>query len=236
MPYALGFDGVNDYVSLTDVSDLTGDNWSFYLEAKPSTFPTTGNKAICSGDGLDLHEMIRFTHSGQTIGVRQQNTFTEYGPGTDFSDFVRIFIDCVAGTARVYINDNDVGAWSGTTFYRMIWLGGAIRGVGETNYFAATQVKKLKMVQSGVVVQDFDATASSHLAGTPTLKNLALGGADALGTNMPTDGSAWVINELPSVYADLDLRNQVLSSVYFRYRYKKSNISSIAFCGFRCRY
>ena len=37
----------------------------------------------------------------------------------------------------------------------------------------------------------WDATASSHAAGTPVLTD-TIGGNDATGVNMPTDGSAWV--------------------------------------------
>tara|TARA_R110000772_G_scaffold24212_3_gene64125 strand:- start:1300 stop:2391 length:1092 start_codon:yes stop_codon:yes gene_type:complete len=60
----------------------------------------------------------------------------------------------------------------------------------------------------------FDATASSHAAGTPILTD-TIGGNNATGVNMPTDGSAWVDlgGSGISITTDFDVRYSIESSL-----------------------
>ena len=69
----------------------------------------------------------------------------------------------------------------------------AMRGFSNSSYRTKVAIRRCYLVSSdGVTItNNWDATASSHAAGTPILTD-TIGGNDATGANMPTDGSAWL--------------------------------------------
>lgn len=175
MAWALQFDGVNDYAVMAAIIQLTGD---FEVELKFKLGATAGTSA----------QVLR-TQAGQNQWIgRYQSKHTLYWGG-------------INRQAEIMLVDTDYTYIITRISNSVEWkINGASKGFAVNandlylrDIFKTTigQIEYLKVTDNTIVIHNLDATASSHAAGTPVLTD-TIGGNNATGVNMPTDGSAWV--------------------------------------------
>lgn len=182
MAWALRFDGVNDYADIASPIDLTADfNIEFILNLSSSRndgfmeLSTSTNNFF----GKLSNNTVFCRLGGQTLSY--SGGASVGGSGVKFK-WVR-----VGSTLTAYLNDVQVAQSSsftgGSTLNRIGRLQGGSNLDGQLLLISGTD--------SNGVSFNLDATASSHTAGTPILTD-TIGGNNATGVNMPTDGSAWI--------------------------------------------
>ena len=195
MVWVLQFKGVNDSATapLVATSPYTPDGFEFkfkimFNDFAPNNFRLAvelGKNGAGFGVGLRPDGQFRvrirngeFTVGAGALGVEYEFIFTQAsGGGTRAVDVT------VNGTPLI---SNNV---SNTTYDNTWLLIGADNRGGNTEidfYYASWQ--DLTTPANNAL---WDATASSHTAGTPILTD-TIGGNNATGVNMPTDGSAWI--------------------------------------------
>lgn len=186
MAWALIFDGSNDYLTISDAS--IGPSTPFEIEWRgtvPANFArvfgrTTGNN----------HRLLIFNSSNEvrltdSAGINATFTAPAYIK-TDYNTF--LFVRDALDNVSFFLNGvfvSTVIGFSGSITPNQIGRNGSGVNVTKGN------TEFLRFSIGGVLTYNWDATTSSHAAGTPILSDI-VSGNDATGVNMPTDGSAWV--------------------------------------------
>ena len=195
MAWALQFDGVNDVAtSSSTLVKSTAYEFLFKFTYKENGYicaPFAGRGiGITNANVIDIYGSSQqvFFNIGTTISVGDQLEvrflWTDNGNSTyelnlqvnindaGFSGNLSVYIGSKTFSALIADRTMDFGRRPNTVFTSVDWL-----------FF--------KYIEAGVTLNNWDATASSHAAGTPILTD-TVGGNDATGVNMPTDGSAWI--------------------------------------------
>ena len=195
MAWAVQTDGVNDQLKTTSTwipTDL--DNWSVEILARRDS----GNLNAVLFASSDFNDGI-YIHANTDGGNDNLGFFVGGVPlvaeGTGFNVdglFHEIVLNCVAGVFEVIVDSVSYGtATKGATTFS---IGGVYFGVRRTmNSWMAMSLQYATLTDSNTPSNSrlYDATSSSHGAGTPILTD-TIGGNNATGVNMPTDGSAWI--------------------------------------------
>ena len=187
MAWALKFDGANDYLPVTTITIPA--SIPFEIEFRLSfgadyarVFGTSISPSRSRCLIFYSTQTVRFTDS---VGVSAEFTAPTYTK-TDKNTFK--LVRDASNNADFYLNDVLVGtvsSFSGAFSINQI-------GKNSTSFYtAASELEYLNFTINGVNGPFYDATVSSHAAGTPVLTDTATGN-DASGVNFPTDGSAWV--------------------------------------------
>lgn len=185
MTWALQFDGVNDYLTVS-LSNPISANQPFEIEVR-ATVPSNYSRPFGSSAGNSSRLLIfnstnevRLTDS---FGVSVSFVAPSYTK-TDFNTFK--FIRDSSNNVSFYLNDVFVStkALSGAFAVNQI-------GRQSTSGYTKGDIEFIRFNEGGTDTNYWDATASSHAAGTPILID-TIGGNNATAVNMPTDGSAWV--------------------------------------------
>ena len=192
MAWALQFDGVNDYVSFSSSLARTEVLWE--LEVKFKYLGVSGGFLPLISDGsfstyirmqpnLNLAQnYVRFRVGATNITVALSVSFFD-------ANYHTIKFICGVGGTDIYV---DGGFESTIAHTSAIGAMNRIGSVGSQYGYAEIEYAKYYDQSSGnVLIHNWDATASSHAAGTPVLTD-TIGGNSATGVNMPTDGSAWL--------------------------------------------
>jgi hypothetical protein len=188
MTWALKFDGANDYATFTPVSfvgDCTVIIDCVSLDGVISGAiigKSSGSGNSWYGDPLtnNLFEW-ELTLRG---GTRAPITYT---PIIDKQ--IEITLD-VTGLTKTHTIDGNTNSTTTTNNTGAM----VFEEFGRTNtgFYPSIAIIRCRIFNSSsVLVHDWDATLSSHAAGTPILTD-TVGSNNATGVNMPTDGSAWV--------------------------------------------
>ena len=187
MAWALKFDGANDYLPVTTITipASTPFEIEFRLSFGADYARVFGTSIFSSRSRCLIFystQTVRFTDS---VGVSAEFTAPTYTK-TDKNTFK--LVRDASNNADFYLNDVLVGtvsSFSGAFSINQI-------GKNSTSFYtAASELEYLNFTINGVNGPFYDATVSSHAAGTPVLTDTATGN-DASGVNFPTDGSAWV--------------------------------------------
>tara|TARA_R110000772_G_scaffold67595_1_gene150082 strand:- start:847 stop:2067 length:1221 start_codon:yes stop_codon:yes gene_type:complete len=192
MAWALQFDGVNDYAEVTP-TQLHSQTGRIEYEYLLDLFFSFGQSQVRLLGNSNSTGYLFITSTGVTIRYGSSN-----GSQVDISvtipfddDYHLIKITRLNDDYKIYV-DGDLG---GTATSQQAAEGTTISNVGRigTTVTPITKIKSIifKDTIGGTDLFNWDATASSHAAGTPILTD-TVGGNDATGVNMPTDGSAWV--------------------------------------------
>ncbi|HHZ94209.1 MAG TPA: hypothetical protein EYN67_01335, partial [Flavobacteriales bacterium] len=192
MAWALIFDGVNDYATITteDLHTEVGrTTFEYEIFAAPdvdqSTFRILGNPGAFTGQFSILTTGVQIRLGG--AGASQVTI-----------PYVQVF-DGLYHTYKIRRDGNDYSflideVEVATTTSSAATGGNGVQYIGRVSgNFTHTNIGYIIFRDSiaGTELFNWDATASSHAAGTPVLLDIT-GGNDATGVNMPTDGSAWV--------------------------------------------
>jgi Uri superfamily endonuclease len=189
MAWALQFDGVNDYAS-RDTADLFHQNLTQYaIKARL--------KETSSGSNYLIGQLASFNGY---VTIRNDGTVrVKYGSTTVSFSFTRPTINTYydfevqrdGNTHRLYINEILQDTKSSSATNSSTNLGVIGRSSGSVSGFELEYLELYDAPTSGSLLYNYSATASSHAAGTPVLTD-TVGGNNATGVNMPTDGSAWI--------------------------------------------
>jgi len=97
------------------------------------------------------------------------------------------------GEAAVYTDGVKTTATNASNTDHNTTLTSSALFTDNTTTFMQCKIQYVKLINgdTSANIANWDATASSHAAGTPILTD-TVGGNDATGINMPTDGSAWI--------------------------------------------
>lgn len=186
MAWALQFDGVDDYLVLSDPHLIDFNNnieVEFKLRYPDRTTIILGTETLTSS-------FIAWRSNG-ILRIYDGSSLIDVNLGLVFDSIPKIRVVINGGSADFYVDDafhsnrdlsslsvfnfNSVGKWGSNTYY--------IEGLFE--YF------KVADLTTSANSFNLDATASNHGTGQPVLTD-TIGGNDAQGQNFPTDGSAWV--------------------------------------------
>lgn len=189
MAWAQRYDGVNDY-SLFASAVVIPASTPFVLE----TFIKHDITAtlILAGNTASANTQFYTSNAGVYVRLRDDAQVLKlYGTGGNLvaGEYNKITLERDAGnTVTLSINDTPAGSNTGVTgaftFDELNKMSGVVAG-------ATCDYQYLKIDINGTPTLNLDATASSHTAGTPILTD-TIGGNNATGVNMPTDGSAWI--------------------------------------------
>lgn len=195
MAWAVETDGVNDYlVSSTSWVPTDLDNWNLKIRAR--RLSGTGNRVLFTNSDFDdgMYINANTGGSGDNLscfigGVPIFAPLTGFNTDRLFHD---IEVDCVSGVIELIVDTVSYGTASrgGLSLSRnKIWFGNR----AGTSSWMHQQTEYVDLTDSNTPSNSryYDATASSHAAGTPILTD-TIGGNNATGFNMPTDGSAWI--------------------------------------------
>tara|TARA_R100000951_G_scaffold14069_1_gene11019 strand:- start:182 stop:1237 length:1056 start_codon:yes stop_codon:yes gene_type:complete len=195
MAWAVETDGVNDYlVSSTSWVPTDLDNWNLKIRAR--RLSGTGNRVLFANSDFDdgMYINANTGGSGDNLscfigGVPIFAPLTGFNTDRLFHD---IEVDCVSGVIELIVDTVSYGTASrgGLSLSRnKIWFGNR----AGTSSWMHQQTEYVDLTDSNTPSNSryYDATASSHAAGTPILTD-TIGGNNATGFNMPTDGSAWI--------------------------------------------
>lgn len=185
MAWALQFDGINDRADFSEIT-LSGDFTIVFtgvrFESLSSNHFIIGHSSITSSWVGKFNNSFRARINGQdailptppSTGIDYDITVSRVGTTVTISEPTLGSGTAFNGTDAVF---NQLGRFQ----TRDDWLfDGRVQIVSVTN---------------STVNRNWDASASSHAAGTPLIPVCltdTIGGNNATGVNMPTDGSAWV--------------------------------------------
>lgn len=192
MASALQFDGVNDYCSILSQllhTEIGRTTFEYEIYAAPdidqSTFRVFGNSGTFAGQFSILTTGVQIRLGG--AGASQVNI-----------PYVQVF-DGLYHTYLIRRDGNNYSLLIDGILVASTTSAAATGGNGVTllgrvsGNYTHTNVGYITFRNSigGTALFNWDATASSHAAGTPILTD-TVGGNNATGVNMPTDGSAWL--------------------------------------------
>lgn len=194
MAWALQFDGVNDYASSSVVVPKPiGDS---YLEIDVIFDSiTVGTETFLAWIGPNGAQ-------GIGISVRYDGRIVYYGRGNSIGSASYLAVAGERHTLRLEHTSNVyIGYFDGVEVGRFNNIAadsdsdGFFFGKTPTSAVGNDAFSLVSCVWVDVSTpsnnRTYDPTASSHAAGTPVLTD-TIGGNNATGVNMPTDGSAWV--------------------------------------------
>ena len=195
MAFALRFDGVND--SAQTVTIVKASEWELHGEFIYKELGFVGFFGGGRGFGIESN------NSRFTFYAPAQQVFYSIGSSVAVDDDIKfklIWTDNGNGTYELncQLNINDAGftgnlsvAIGSKTFSAL--LPDTRLDLGRRPYTIYTAVDWLNVqyIESGITLNNWDADSSSRGVGTPVLTDI-IGGDDATGINMPTDGSAWI--------------------------------------------
>ena len=181
MAWALLFDGVNDYVQTgTPLNLAVGDTLTVKAKAN------SGSNYSLVGVELNTTNMIELRPEGVKIRLDSSLSYILSGGGyikPPIGVYFVVELERISSSLYECRLDGVVIGQIASSLGFIINIFGAIRKIysfdGEIEY-----------VKNGTVSY-WDAAASNHGAGTPILID-TVGGNNATGVNMPTDGSAWL--------------------------------------------
>ena len=178
MAWALQFDGVNDYAKLATPVDFTGD---FSLEIDCDIHPATseGFLELSTSTNNFFGKLSNNTWYCRMAGSTVTFNFTPVA-GRQTILWARVGSTITAHVDGVLKLSTTFTAGSSFDLYGRLQGGNNIAG----NLYGM-------VITDPTGTYNYDPTASSHAAGTPILTD-TIGGNNATGFNMPTDGSAWV--------------------------------------------
>lgn len=190
-PWALQFDGVNDYVLFDTQVNESSTQWRLEWRAKPDD-SGTAKRVIGKISGSTDYITTRHTSTEEKFTAEFNNVVYDITGGikvTDDGEFHDLKIVANGTQLEYFVDGISQGTVTGSpVFEDMDCIG---RG-GSSYYEGQIEYMRYYDTSSGDVLKfNWDATASSHTAGTLVLTD-TIGGNNATGVNMPTDGSAWV--------------------------------------------
>lgn len=186
MSWVIQTDGVNDYLSITQVG-LVGDFKLVFTDFRFIGDPAVGFGAIIGRVSASNNFFItRDTDKWQLRinGVDANFTFVNVPPSQTRETLT---IERIGSNATLTFGGNNSTVACGT-------------GTFDFDGFGRVNTTLLKDIEYGIIeafdststlIHKWDATPSNHGSGTPLLLD-TVGSNDATGVNMPTDGSAWV--------------------------------------------
>jgi len=190
MAWALQFDGVNDYATLD--STVSFANTGEYLIEIKIKIDATPVNSINSVLWFDLSNYFYYRTSNELF-------FWQFG-GSNRS-VSALTGDVLGKVVTVYLKQDAAGAKSievvggntsaEFTSLRTFDFNQFVRDGNWELDGGILEVIIYSDLARTTIINHWDATSSSHAAGTPVLVD-TISGNDATGVNMPTDGSAWV--------------------------------------------
>jgi hypothetical protein len=191
MAWALQFDGVNDYVSTSsDLSFTTTQEYAIEIKFK-----------IDLSTSKDIHILFRGNNTNYLYYRVSTNAFLWKVAGSNVSisvpsasvlgvDSTIIVRQANTGSKTMeFVGLPEGGPFTALRTFLLSGFGNGGNGWPLDGYIQEASV----YTDTSLItkVNKWDATASSHAAGTPILTD-TIGGNNATGVNMPTDGSAWL--------------------------------------------
>ena len=188
MAWAIIADGVNDVMNLaSEVSKSTTDEYTIVIRFKVDASPTGSVLPILYKDSGNYfyyrvsNTRFVWSFSGSTAQL------TGVPLAAVSSGFVEVELSkAVSGSQTITFDGNSATFGGARAFSFNKFFDGFDRFEGQVE-----SVVIYSDLTKTNVINNWDATASSHAAGTPVLTD-TIGGNNATGVNMPTDGSAWI--------------------------------------------
>ena len=205
MAWVLKFDGGNDY-ALADFAESMSQSFTIKIRFRSSDLTTDARLfaltrgasrplvAIGTGTSAATRDNIRFFFAtdGNVEEISYITTDAEAAPfGDNLFHELEVFFD--NGALSIVLDGGSsvsIGSYTPADYtVEQISLGAIYRT--SPSAFLECDIEYVQV--SGDIDYDWDATASSHAAGTPRLLNTLDGSGltDAFTFFMPTDGSAW---------------------------------------------
>jgi hypothetical protein len=198
MAWALLFDGVNDYltfpVAVGNGVGVAGDDnqhWELVITQDLLQSSTYVYRPIESSTVSRVEVLFRVSDGLVRFVSPTSGTYQWAGTGINSDVNQEIKFIKPAGVRRLdlYVNGVFFASDTGGDNSCLFDVYGKNSGAGYVSG-NLTQLKFTDFITSAND-RNFDPTASSHAAGTPILTD-TIGGNNATGVNMPTDGSAWI--------------------------------------------
>jgi hypothetical protein len=197
MAWALIFDGVNDNVQVGSALVL-GANFKFTILLKTDSDVTSEQWIIghWNDNVSDRSVALRVVGGQLQSFISSNGTTTDTGPTFSISSNTIHTIELEKVGAILSLNVDSGTAATAAVFSGAVHSPTSLTRFGckNTNIpsdFMGMELQTMTLEISSVIDNAWDATASSHAAGTPVLTD-TVGANNATGVNMPTDGSAWV--------------------------------------------
>lgn len=188
MVWALRFDGLNDYCSIATPSSyhqsLTQYRWYCKLIRNNS------DSLYIVGRTNNFESGIRVTDSSVRVRYGSSSvTFSGLSIPVSTNE-LEIEVQRDGNTHELFINNVSQGTLSSsaTSTTTVNTIGRAASNYGDMDLIL---MELYDAPSGGSLISSYNATSSGHGVGTPVLVE-TVGGNNATGFNMPTDGSAWV--------------------------------------------
>lgn len=179
MAWALQFDGVNDYAVFSEVSLDADFNITLTFKT-PSALLTQ----VIIGKQLNTADFIAIFSDG-TLGVKISNvSLLPRITGIIASTVYTLNVVRISGNVTASIVSGDSRVYSNTGHFTLDQLGS-----GGSSFNFGGYMEKLAI--DSVINLDAAASDHSNTGAQPVLID-TIGGNNATGVNMPTDGSAWI--------------------------------------------
>ena len=188
MALALQFDGVNDHLTRATPDSYNGNLTNYRWVAR-----------AIRDSSSNLYFIGRVGSFNDYISQQSSVFRIRYGSSTvSWNATVPVSTNEVEWTVTRNGNTHELfidGVSQGTV--SSSGTSSAVKGyIGRANNSNTAAIKLIKMQlwdanEGGSLLSNYDATTSSHAAGTAVLTD-TVGGNNGTGVNMPTDGSAWV--------------------------------------------
>jgi len=193
MAWALQLDGANDFCTIEETSIPQGEDGSVRILFRLSSTATARN---VFGNIGNNNSIFRVANTMSSVLVKPES-----GVGHTLNYITPLVID----TWYDYTLTKTNGVWDviDTQTQSSVLTGASsvddtemkihqlFRRRTKEYFHGDVQILEVAAVSTTVNNRGWDATTSNHGAGTPVLVD-TIGGNDATGVNMPTDGSAWI--------------------------------------------
>ena len=193
MAWALQFDGVNDRATATTVPSIP-NGFVFKARVRLNSAPVGNFNTYISIGPSNEEASFGFTQSGVFRFVLR-NTSINTTQAWNIGQWYELEISQPSGGGFRVIDAKIDGLVVGSQNKPSPDLTGAGFVFGESSSQVSANIDiewvEYTELASGAGNAYWDATSSSHAAGTPILTD-TIGGNDATGVNMPTNGSAWI--------------------------------------------
>jgi len=189
MAWVLQFDGVNDSAVHSGFTIASGDDFSLRIKASSASNASHTRWLGGATVGASNPRVIYLSGSGTVRMEFDGSVARNWAIGLDVTLLQVVEFRRTSGQLDLYIAGVlQSGGFSSNTD---TFTDSSVFGI---NFNTVTQQGKLEYIEldiNGTPIHAWDATASSHTSGTPILTD-TIGGNNATGVNMPTDGSAWI--------------------------------------------